>query len=71
MVESPTRPVVTVVTVCLPLARTVTVEMGPVVVMAALGTSNVLLAVWTTTLMSAVIPTFTFEGGLCKAMVTS
>ncbi len=40
VVEAPTSPVVTVVTVFLPFARTVTVETGPVVVIAALGTSR-------------------------------
>ena len=39
--------------------------------MAALGNSRVSLAVWTTTLTSAVIPTFTVDGGFSSAIVTS
>ena len=70
VLEVPTRPTVTVLTVCTPLVSTVTVEIEPTVVMAALGSSSTPLAVWTMTLTSAVIPSFTPEGTLSKATVT-
>ena len=45
-------------------------EVLPVVVMAALGSSSTSLAVWTITATSAVIPSFTSDGALFRAMVT-
>ena len=71
MVEFPTRPTVTRVVVCLPFFSTVTVESWPVVVTAALGTSSTFVAVWTTTLTSAVIPSSTEAGGFVSMIVSS
>ena len=57
-------------TVWTPLERTLTVEMLPVVVMAALGSWRTLLALWTMTATWAVMPSLTVEGGLVSATVT-
>ena len=62
---------VTVVTVCLPFASTVTVERRPVVVIAALGSSSTLALFATITLTSAVIPSRTVAGGFTSLIVTS
>ena len=56
VVEVPTRPVVTVVTVFSPFRSIVTVETRPVVVIAALGSTSTFVLLATTTLTSAVMP---------------
>ena len=61
----------TVVTVCLPFARIVTVEMRPVVVIAALGSSSTFALLATITLTSAVMPSRTVAGGFTRLIVTS
>jgi hypothetical protein len=70
VVELPTRPTTTVRFVCVLPWRTDTVEVVPVVVTAALGSSITLDFDVVMTLTFAVIPVLTFEGGLASEIVT-
>ncbi len=66
----PTSPKVTDVVFWTPSERTFTVEVLPVVVIAALGNWSTSLAVCTITATSAVIPSFTSDGVFFRATVT-
>ena len=71
VVELPTRPTTTGCVVWMPWLRTVTVDLVPVVVTAADGTMSTSVFEAVMTVTSAVMPTFTAEGGSLMAIVTS
>ena len=71
VVEFPTRPVVTLVTLVSPSRSTCTVEIVPLVVIAAVGSTSTFDLVEVATLTSVVMPCLTSAGGLTRAIVAS
>ena len=71
VVEFPTSPVVTLVTVVSPFCSSCTVEIDPFVVIAAVGSTSTRDLVAVTTLTLVVMPCLTSAGGLTSAIVAS